>query len=133
MHDDADHPGGRFHRRRRWLPRTVRPGHRPAARLVRPDSRAAGHSPVDLRQRRLAHASGAQRQEPARAYGLTGDPYAEEPWCGYVPGSFPYQRELAALVSGGSGAEGRPVRGHTAGSASHQNAGEGSPRRQGVA
>ncbi|MGW3044743.1 TIGR04053 family radical SAM/SPASM domain-containing protein [Kitasatospora sp. NPDC001159] len=34
----------------------------------------------------------------SRAYGLTGDPYAEEPWCGYQPGSFPYQRELAALL-----------------------------------
>jgi radical SAM protein with 4Fe4S-binding SPASM domain len=26
----------------------------------------------------------------SRAYGLTGDAYAEEPWCSYVPGSFPY-------------------------------------------
>ncbi|CAM5297367.1 TIGR04053 family radical SAM/SPASM domain-containing protein [Streptomyces hirsutus] len=29
-----------------------------------------------------------------RAYGVTGDPYAEEPWCGYQPGSF-HQRDLA--------------------------------------
>jgi radical SAM protein with 4Fe4S-binding SPASM domain len=36
----------------------------------------------------------------SRAYGVTGDPYAEEPWCGYVPGSFPHQPELAALLSG---------------------------------
>ncbi|WP_262704287.1 MULTISPECIES: radical SAM protein [Streptomyces] len=36
----------------------------------------------------------------SRAYGITGDPYAEEPWCGYRPGSFPYQRELAALLTG---------------------------------
>ncbi|MDN3026159.1 TIGR04053 family radical SAM/SPASM domain-containing protein [Streptomyces sp. S.PB5] len=36
----------------------------------------------------------------SRAYGVTGDPYAEEPWCGYVPGSFPHQRELAALLGG---------------------------------
>ncbi|MDH6522141.1 TIGR04053 family radical SAM/SPASM domain-containing protein [Streptomyces sp. SAI-090] len=36
----------------------------------------------------------------SRAYGVTGDPFAEEPWCGYVPGSFPHQRELAALLSG---------------------------------
>ncbi|MGV9994535.1 TIGR04053 family radical SAM/SPASM domain-containing protein [Streptomyces sp. NPDC003374] len=36
----------------------------------------------------------------SRAYGVTGDPYAEEPWCGYVPGSFPHQRELAALLAG---------------------------------
>ncbi|WP_367319976.1 TIGR04053 family radical SAM/SPASM domain-containing protein [Streptomyces sp. HUAS ZL42] len=41
----------------------------------------------------------------SRAYGLTGDPYAEEPWCGYVPGSFPRRRELAALLSGGAEAE----------------------------
>ncbi len=34
----------------------------------------------------------------SRAYGVTGDPYAEEPWCGYRPGSFPYQRELAELL-----------------------------------
>jgi radical SAM protein with 4Fe4S-binding SPASM domain len=26
----------------------------------------------------------------SRAYGVTGDPFAEEPWCGYQPGSFPY-------------------------------------------
>ncbi|MEV4257135.1 TIGR04053 family radical SAM/SPASM domain-containing protein [Spirillospora sp. NPDC049652] len=38
----------------------------------------------------------------SRAYGVTGDPYAEEPWCGYVPGSFPYQRELAALLPEGA-------------------------------
>ncbi|MFF0224009.1 TIGR04053 family radical SAM/SPASM domain-containing protein [Streptomyces sp. NPDC004629] len=38
----------------------------------------------------------------SRAYGVTGDPFAEEPWCGYRPGSFPHQRELAALLSGGA-------------------------------
>ena len=27
----------------------------------------------------------------SRAYGLTGDAYAAEPWCNYEPGSFPYQ------------------------------------------
>ncbi|WP_240796594.1 TIGR04053 family radical SAM/SPASM domain-containing protein [Streptomyces sp. RFCAC02] len=36
----------------------------------------------------------------SRAFGLTGDPYAEEPWCGYVPGSFPHRRELAGLLAG---------------------------------
>lgn len=36
----------------------------------------------------------------SRAYGVTGDPFAEEPWCGYRPGSFPHQREVAALLSG---------------------------------
>lgn len=38
----------------------------------------------------------------SRAYGVTGDPYAEEPWCGYRPGSFPYPGELEALLGGGS-------------------------------
>ncbi|MFI8230709.1 TIGR04053 family radical SAM/SPASM domain-containing protein [Streptomyces sp. NPDC085900] len=51
----------------------------------------------------------------SRAYGVTGDPFAEEPWCGYRPGSFPYQRELAVLLNGGAGEEpagggGRPHR-----------------------
>ncbi|MFE0523922.1 TIGR04053 family radical SAM/SPASM domain-containing protein [Streptomyces sp. NPDC058954] len=51
----------------------------------------------------------------SRAYGVTGDPFAEEPWCGYRPGSFPHQRELAALLNGGAGEEpagggGRPHR-----------------------
>nr|CAG38718.1 putative coenzyme PQQ synthesis protein [Streptomyces lividus] len=36
----------------------------------------------------------------SRAHAVTGDPYAEEPWCGYVPGSFPYQRELADSLAG---------------------------------
>jgi AdoMet-dependent heme synthase len=31
----------------------------------------------------------------ARAYALTGDLYAEEPACGYQPGSFPYPDDLA--------------------------------------
>jgi radical SAM protein with 4Fe4S-binding SPASM domain len=34
----------------------------------------------------------------SRAYGVTGDAFAEEPWCAYVPGSFPYQEELAAVI-----------------------------------
>ncbi|MEW2492506.1 TIGR04053 family radical SAM/SPASM domain-containing protein [Streptomyces nodosus] len=42
----------------------------------------------------------------SRAYGVTGDPYAEEPWCGYRPGTFPYQRELAALLPGEPAAAG---------------------------
>ncbi|MGW2833323.1 TIGR04053 family radical SAM/SPASM domain-containing protein [Streptomyces sp. NPDC001286] len=51
----------------------------------------------------------------SRAYGVTGDPFAEEPWCGYRPGSFPHQRELAVLLHGGAGEEpagggGRPHR-----------------------
>ncbi|WP_101790723.1 TIGR04053 family radical SAM/SPASM domain-containing protein [Nonomuraea indica] len=31
----------------------------------------------------------------SRAYACTGDMLAEEPWCGYEPGSFPYQEDLA--------------------------------------
>ncbi|MGV9308417.1 TIGR04053 family radical SAM/SPASM domain-containing protein [Nonomuraea sp. NPDC003727] len=31
----------------------------------------------------------------SRAYACTGDVLAEEPWCGYQPGSFPYQSDLA--------------------------------------
>jgi radical SAM protein len=34
----------------------------------------------------------------SRAYGLTGDAFAEEPWCGYLPGSFPFQHDVAALL-----------------------------------
>ncbi|MFE6287736.1 TIGR04053 family radical SAM/SPASM domain-containing protein [Streptomyces sp. NPDC057877] len=44
----------------------------------------------------------------SRAYGVTGDPYAEEPWCGYRPGTFPHQRELAAVLAGGPPAQGAP-------------------------
>ena len=32
----------------------------------------------------------------SRALATSGDPFAAEPWCSYVPGSFPYQEELAA-------------------------------------
>ncbi|MBC7274089.1 MAG: TIGR04053 family radical SAM/SPASM domain-containing protein [Streptomyces sp.] len=42
----------------------------------------------------------------SRAYGVTGDPYAEEPWCGYRPGTFPHQRELAAVLAGGAPSQG---------------------------
>jgi len=38
----------------------------------------------------------------SRAYGVTGDPFAEEPWCGYRPGSFPHQRELTTLLADGA-------------------------------
>jgi radical SAM protein len=34
----------------------------------------------------------------SRAFAVTGDPQAEEPWCGYQPGSFPYQDDLAAFL-----------------------------------
>ncbi|MFJ7134765.1 TIGR04053 family radical SAM/SPASM domain-containing protein [Streptomyces fungicidicus] len=59
----------------------------------------------------------------SRAYGVTGDPYAEEPWCGYVPGSFPYQAELTALLPGGN----------DGGNASHKDSDAGSHQHQGVA
>lgn len=36
----------------------------------------------------------------SRAYGVTGDLLAEEPWCSYQPGSFPYQEDLAPLLAG---------------------------------
>jgi radical SAM protein len=32
----------------------------------------------------------------SRAFAISGDPYAEEPWCAYQPGSFPYEDDLAA-------------------------------------
>ena len=35
----------------------------------------------------------------SRAYGITGDPFAEEPWCSYEPGSFPYQSDVAELIA----------------------------------
>ncbi|RMI15200.1 MAG: TIGR04053 family radical SAM/SPASM domain-containing protein [Calditrichaeota bacterium] len=35
----------------------------------------------------------------SRAYALTGDPLAEEPFCTYEPGSFPFQEELMARLN----------------------------------
>ena len=35
----------------------------------------------------------------SRAFGVTGDAFAEEPWCGYQPGSFRYQDELTAELA----------------------------------
>jgi radical SAM protein len=34
----------------------------------------------------------------SRAFALAGDPLAEEPWCGYEPGSFPFQDDVAELL-----------------------------------
>jgi radical SAM protein len=34
----------------------------------------------------------------SRAYAMTGDPLAEEPFCTYEPGSFPFQAELAVTL-----------------------------------
>ena len=33
----------------------------------------------------------------SRAFALSGDPYAEDPWCSYQPGTFPYPADLAAM------------------------------------
>lgn len=33
----------------------------------------------------------------SRAFALSGDPYAEDPWCAYQPGSFGHSSEIAAL------------------------------------
>ncbi len=35
----------------------------------------------------------------SRAYAMTGDPLAEEPFCNYEPGSFPFQEEVAARLN----------------------------------
>ncbi|MFJ3878797.1 TIGR04053 family radical SAM/SPASM domain-containing protein [Streptomyces sp. NPDC090077] len=39
----------------------------------------------------------------SRAYGATGDVLAEDPYCAYEPGSFPYQEELRHLTRGAAG------------------------------
>lgn len=36
----------------------------------------------------------------SRAYAMTGNPLAEEPFCTYEPGSFPFQEELKAHLAG---------------------------------
>lgn len=33
----------------------------------------------------------------SRAFALSGDPYAEDPWCSYQRGTFPYPADLAAM------------------------------------
>lgn len=40
----------------------------------------------------------------SRAYALTGDPLAEEPWCGYEPGSFQFQDDVAEFLGTAAGA-----------------------------
>lgn len=47
----------------------------------------------------LCEFSGVCGGSRSRAYALSGDPLAEEPFCTYEPGSFPFQEELAALLS----------------------------------
>jgi radical SAM protein len=34
----------------------------------------------------------------SRAFALSGDPYAEDPWCAYQPGTFPYLQEARELA-----------------------------------
>lgn len=38
----------------------------------------------------------------SRAFAVTGDPLAEEPWCGYQPGSFPFQDDVTELLTAGA-------------------------------
>jgi len=40
----------------------------------------------------------------SRAYAVTGNPLAEEPFCTYEPGSFPFQEELEAQLKNRAGA-----------------------------
>lgn len=35
----------------------------------------------------------------SRAFGVSGDPLAEEPWCPYQPGSFPFQEDVRTYVT----------------------------------
>jgi len=41
----------------------------------------------------------------SRAFALTGDPYAEDPWCCYRPGTFPYPEDLAAAGARPAGSQ----------------------------
>jgi radical SAM protein len=41
----------------------------------------------------------------SRAYAVTGDPLAEEPFCTYEPGTFPFQKELAERLGHSSAEE----------------------------
>ena len=56
-----------------------------------------------LRDHKLGGRCGACEFAPicggsrSRAFALTGDPYAEDPWYSYQPGTFPYPQELAAI------------------------------------
>ncbi|WP_230879149.1 hypothetical protein [Planomonospora sp. ID67723] len=40
----------------------------------------------------------------SRAFATSGDVLAEEPWCSYVPGSFPHQDDLAGYLGAAPGA-----------------------------
>ena len=45
----------------------------------------------------------------SRAYGVTGDAFAEEPWCAYRPGSFPFQQDVAHRLAAASPASALPA------------------------
>jgi AdoMet-dependent heme synthase len=47
----------------------------------------------------LCEFSGVCGGSRSRAYALSGDPLAEEPFCTYEPGTFPFQEELAARLN----------------------------------
>ncbi|MDX1524571.1 MAG: SPASM domain-containing protein, partial [Anaerolineae bacterium] len=47
----------------------------------------------------LCEFSGVCGGSRSRAYAMTGDPMAEEPFCTYEPGSFPFQEELAERLA----------------------------------
>lgn len=46
----------------------------------------------------LCEFSGVCGGSRSRAYAVTGDPLAEEPFCAYEPGTFPFPQELAARL-----------------------------------
>ncbi len=47
----------------------------------------------------------------SRAFAMTGDPFAEDPLCDYVPGSFPFQQEIGDLMPRHRTAASRPLAG----------------------
>ncbi|ACZ87156.1 TIGR04053 family radical SAM/SPASM domain-containing protein [Streptosporangium roseum] len=64
----------------------------------------------------------------SRAYATSGDVLAEEPWCSYVPGGFPYQDELRKYLGAAVGA---PGLGHDGGPPPRP-IGDGGPLRPGT-
>jgi radical SAM protein with 4Fe4S-binding SPASM domain len=47
----------------------------------------------------LCEFSGICGGSRSRAYAVTGNPMAEEPFCTYEPGTFPFQEELAVRLA----------------------------------
>ena len=57
-------------------------------------------TPAELEGRcGLCEFSGVCGGSRSRAYALTGNPMAEEPFCTYEPGSFPFQDELTERLN----------------------------------